>query len=102
MDADTTVSTMFSGTPAAVPLRPAKLARMSPRTTPLWLSTVGPFEPSAGYGPAVSSGMRLHVLDVGGVVVVVGVLSVVVVAPGTIALRKGRWVCSHNWPPGRQ
>ena len=30
---------------------------MSARTTPLWLRTSGPFEPSPGNGPAVSSGM---------------------------------------------
>ena len=34
-----------------------KLERMSLRTTPLWLRTSGPFEPSPGNGPAVSSGM---------------------------------------------
>ena len=34
VEADTIVSTMFSGTPSAVPLRPAKLDRISLRTTP--------------------------------------------------------------------
>ncbi len=30
---------------------------MSRRTTPSWVSTFGPFDPSPGYGPAVSSGI---------------------------------------------
>src|SRR5947207_13451975 len=30
---------------------------MSFRTTPLWVRTSGPFEPSPGNGPAVSSGI---------------------------------------------
>ena len=34
-----------------------KLGRMSLRTIPLWSSTFGPFDPSPGYGPAVSSGI---------------------------------------------
>src|SRR6476619_7517946 len=50
-------SLIVSGTPAAVPEYAPKLERMSARTTPLWLSTSGPFEPSPGNGPAVSSGM---------------------------------------------
>ena len=33
--------------------------RMSLRTTPLSVRTLGPFEPSPGYGPAVSWGIRL-------------------------------------------
>ncbi len=33
---------------------------MSLRTTPVWDSTSGPFEPSPGNGPAVSSGMTSH------------------------------------------
>src|SRR5207342_3194961 len=48
---------MVSGTPAAVPEYSPKLERMSARTTPLWPRTSGPFEPSPGNGPAVSSGM---------------------------------------------
>src|SRR5204863_1930161 len=36
-----------------------KLERMSRRTTPLSVSTFGPFEPSPGNGPAVSSGIAL-------------------------------------------
>src|SRR6266571_4404679 len=53
----TTVSAIVSGTPAAVPLGPAKLDRMSVRTMPDWVSTSGPLEPSPGNGPAVSSGI---------------------------------------------
>ena len=34
-----------------------KLGAMSPRTMPLCVSTLIPFEPSAGNGPAVSSGI---------------------------------------------
>ena len=33
---------------------------MSLRTTPLWVRTSGPFEPSPGNGPAVSSGMTVQ------------------------------------------
>src|SRR5437868_13889869 len=53
------VSSIVSGTPSAIPARPAKLDRMSFRTTPLRPSTLGPFDPSPGYGPCVSSGIRL-------------------------------------------
>jgi hypothetical protein len=52
--------TTISGTPSAVPDRPAKLERMSLRTTPVWFRTFGPFEPSPGNGPAVSFGIRLE------------------------------------------
>jgi hypothetical protein len=69
---------MLSGTPSALPLSPAKLDRMSRRTTPDAERTVGPFEPSAGNGPAVSLGIVLHARD--GVVGVPGVL--VVTPPG--------------------
>src|SRR5882724_4853076 len=48
---------MVSGTPSAVPESAPKLSVMSPRTTPLWVRICGPFEPSPGYGPAVSSGI---------------------------------------------
>src|SRR6478609_1111115 len=48
---------IVSGMPSAVPVRSPKLERMSLRTTPLWLRTSGPFEPSPGNGPAVSSGI---------------------------------------------
>ncbi|WP_232075588.1 hypothetical protein [Phytohabitans suffuscus] len=40
-----------------MPLALPKLERMSERTMPLSSSTLGPFEPSPGYGPAVSSGI---------------------------------------------
>jgi hypothetical protein len=51
------VSSSVMGAPWAVPLAPPKLLRMSLRTMPLCSSTSGPFEPSPGYGPAVSSGI---------------------------------------------
>src|SRR3954447_2098613 len=51
---------MVYGTPSALPLLPSKLERMSLRTTPLSLSTSGPFEPSPGNGPPVSSGITEH------------------------------------------
>src|SRR5438552_4005892 len=50
---------MVSGTPCAVPDDVPKLERMSLRTTPLCVRTSGPFEPSPGKGPAVSSGMTV-------------------------------------------
>src|SRR5262245_1615452 len=54
--ASTTVRSTVRGTPRATPA-PMRLVRMSWRTTPFWLSTLGPFEPSPGYGPAVSVGI---------------------------------------------
>ena len=54
---------MTSGTPVAVVVDEPKLERMSERTTPVSSRTLGwlvPCEPSPGYGPAVSSGMREH------------------------------------------
>jgi hypothetical protein len=51
------VSSRAIGTPSARPLAAPKLERMSPRTMPESVSTFGPFEPSPGYGPAVSSGI---------------------------------------------
>jgi len=78
------VNAIVSGTPSAVPDRPAKLVRMSLRTTPVWLRTVGPFEPFAGNGPAVSSGILLHVAPVVGVVAVGGVLVAAVVGVGVV------------------
>ena len=53
-------SSIVSGTPSAVPDEPPKLDRMSLRTMPLSVSTFGPFEPSPGKGPFVSSGMTSH------------------------------------------
>jgi len=34
---------------------------MSLRTMPGWVNTLGPLEPSPGYGPAVSSGISSQV-----------------------------------------
>src|SRR5689334_18622708 len=48
---------MVVGTPSAVPDDDPKLDRMSLRTTPSSPSTSTPFDPSPGYGPAVSSGI---------------------------------------------
>src|SRR5689334_22611126 len=89
---------MFNGTPAAVPLMPAKLDRISLRTTPLDVSTFGPFDPSPGYGPSVSCGTRAHVaVDVTGVVAVVVVVVdavVVVVADGEVGVSPQPTNCS--------
>ena len=55
---------------------------MSLRTTPLWVRTFGPFVPSPGNGPAVSSGIGAQLASVAAaavVVVVAGALVVVVV-----------------------
>ena len=60
MLAETIVSVSVSGTPSAVPDSPPKLLRMSLRTTPLVASTLGPLDPSPGYGPSVSFGEKLH------------------------------------------
>src|SRR5437773_311702 len=54
-------SLIVSGTPAATLVEVPKLERMSLRTTPLWVRMSGPFDPSPGYGPAVSSGITSHV-----------------------------------------
>src|SRR5215217_8048419 len=43
--------------PVALVVEVPKLEVMSSRTMPLWFRTFGPFEPSPGYGPPVSSGM---------------------------------------------
>src|SRR5260221_2311628 len=51
------VRLIVSGTPAATPDAEPKLDRMSFLTTPLWARTSGPFDPSPGKGPAVSSGI---------------------------------------------
>lgn len=48
---------MFSGTPFATLVEVPKLERMSRRTMPLEVRTFAPFEPSPGYGPAVSLGI---------------------------------------------
>jgi hypothetical protein len=49
------------GTPAATVVEVPKLDVMSLRTMPLSVSTFGPFDPSPGYGPAVSSLIGVHV-----------------------------------------
>jgi hypothetical protein len=54
--ASRTVSLLVSGTPSAVVVEDLKLERMSLRTIPESSSTLGPFDPSPGKGPAVSSG----------------------------------------------
>jgi hypothetical protein len=48
------VNSIVTGTPSAVPAYDPKLDRMSLRTTPDSTRTFGPFDPSPGYGPAVS------------------------------------------------
>src|SRR5262245_13782042 len=81
VEADTAVKTMVSGTPSARPDSPAKLERMSLRTTPDWPSTLGPLDPSPGNGPAVSSGILVLQLELPDVVVDV----VEVVALGAVS-----------------
>src|SRR5439155_468689 len=54
---------MVRETPSATPVPLPKLDRMSRRTTPLSVSTSGPFEPSPGYGPAVSSGIAVVIVE---------------------------------------
>jgi hypothetical protein len=56
--ASRTVSLISSGTPSAVVVEEPKLERMSLRTMPESSSTLGPLDPSPGYGPAVSSEPR--------------------------------------------
>src|SRR3954454_9218930 len=52
-----TVSLMVSGIPRAAADPEPKLRVMSLRPMPLWLRTLAPWEPSAGNGPPVSSGI---------------------------------------------
>ena len=54
-----TVMVMVSGTPSATPEPVPKLLVMSLRTMPLSVSTLTPFDPSAGNGPPVSSGISV-------------------------------------------
>src|SRR5262245_36448941 len=83
-----------SGTPSALPDKPAKLERMSLRTTPLAPSTLGPFDPSPGYGPCVSSGILVvHTLPL-----VVVVELDVVVALGEVLLFEQPTSCSALTP----
>ena len=58
-----TVRVIVRGTPSAVPDSDPKLDVMSLRTTSLSVSTFGPFEPSPGNGPAVSSGIAVVTFD---------------------------------------
>src|SRR3954453_22155723 len=51
---------IVSGTPSATVVDVPKLDRMSLRTTPLWVRTSGPLDPSPGNGPGVSSGMTVQ------------------------------------------
>ena len=51
---------MVSGIPSATVEDVPKLNRMSWRTTPLSVRTLGPLEPSPGEGPAVSSGIGVR------------------------------------------
>jgi hypothetical protein len=53
------VISIAAGTPSATPEAEPKLDVMSLRTTPLSVSAFGPFEPSPGNGPAVSSGISV-------------------------------------------
>ena len=48
------------GTPVAMVVDVPKLDVMSLRTMPLSVRTSGPFDPSPGYGPAVSSLIGVH------------------------------------------
>jgi hypothetical protein len=65
------------GTPSATPLALPKLERMSLRTTPLSDSTLTLFDPSPGYGPAVSSGITEQDVTAAVVVVAPDVVDVV-------------------------
>ena len=72
------------GTPSAVPVMPPKLLVMSERCTPDSISTLGPLEPSPGYGPAVSPGAAAthSSAAVAAVVVEPAVVAPAVVDPG--------------------
>src|SRR6478609_5642531 len=54
-----TANRIVSGTPVATVVLDPNELRMSMRTTPLSDRTSGPFEPSPGNGPAVSSGISV-------------------------------------------
>src|SRR6476620_231244 len=54
-----TANLIVSGTPVATVVLDPNELRMSLRTTPLSDRTSGPFEPSPGNGPAVSSGISV-------------------------------------------
>ena len=70
------VSETVRGTPSAVADADPKLDVRSERTMPLSVSTLTPLEPSAGKGPAVSSGISA---------VAPGAASVVVPAASVVA-----------------
>src|ERR1700737_616684 len=53
------VRLMMTGTPSATPEYGPKLGRMSLRTTPESINTLGPMEPSPGKGPVVSAGVAV-------------------------------------------
>src|SRR5213076_2148282 len=80
-----TCSWMVRGTPWARPLAEPKLGRMSRRTIPLWVSTLGPFDPSPGKGPAVSSGMGVAVSPAAVAGVVAAVVAVVAAVVAVVA-----------------
>src|SRR5689334_19493848 len=86
-ETDSTVSSMVSGTPVATPDDEPKLERMSRRTMPLWVSALGPLEPSPGYGPAVSWGMGEHDPDDVAVVEVLAPAEAVAAAVDVVAPR---------------
>src|SRR4051794_39687410 len=82
VELSTSLSFTVRGTPAAVVVDDPKLDRMSRRTTPLSVRTFGPFEPSPGYGPAVSWGILPG--DVGEPVAAAVVLVVAVDPPALV------------------
>src|SRR5262245_30856314 len=77
------VRSMVNGTPSATPEADPMLEVMSLRTTPSSVRMFGPFVPSPGYGPAVSSGICSQVVAVVAAAAVVAVVPPVVldVAP---------------------
>lgn len=79
-----------SGTPATTPVAPAMLPRMSLRTIPESINALATdpsarFDPSAGYGPSVSSRMTLQLALALVVVPVEGVLVKSMVAVSVVA-----------------
>ncbi len=79
------VSSIARGTPSAIPDAEPKLVVMSLRTMPLCVSTLTPLEPSAGYGPPVSSGISDAVPDA----VVAPPVEAVVIAAAVLAVLPG-------------
>src|SRR5262245_13130622 len=72
------VSSIVSGTPSATPDAEPMLFVMSLRTTPSSVRMLGPFVPSPGYGPSVSSGICSQVETVAAPAAVVAVVPPVV------------------------